>query len=249
MEALKENIRMRVIGLGWKQFGITWSYKGAKRSVNELAAHLKMILREEKKLTPPKDPALIMPKRLELPTLGTATKQLMESEESAVIDEEKFRREATELRKQREARGEGSIFSVMQPLYCPELDELINKRIDVLYSFQLDSGEKELRWCQGKVIKILTEKTKPTVVVRWDPMPDVEGKEDLSDETQQELPQRKWNKDVEGAWRLDINVGFVEDSKVEESERNIDLGVESDVESSDSESDKAESSASESNSD
>jgi hypothetical protein len=249
MEALKENIRMRVIGLGWKQFGITWSYKGEKQLVNELAAHLKMILREEKKLTPPKDPALIMPKRLELPTLGTATKQLMESEESAVIDEEKFRREATELRKQREARGEGSIFSVMQPLYCPELDELINKRIDVLYSFQLDLGEKALRWCQGKVIKILTEKTKPTVVVRWDPMPDVEGKEILSDETQQELPQRKWNKDVEGAWRLDINVGFVEDSKVEESERNIDLGVESDVESSDSESDKAESSASESNSD
>ena len=70
IEALKENIRMRVIRLGWKQFGITWSYKGAKWSVNELAAHLKMILREEKKLTPPKDPALIMPKHLELPTLS-----------------------------------------------------------------------------------------------------------------------------------------------------------------------------------
>ena len=80
-------------------------------------------------------------------------------------------------------------------------------------------------------------------------MPDVEGKEDMSDKTQQELPQRKWNKDVEGAWRLDINVGFVEDSNVEESERNIGLKVESDVESSDSESDEVESTASESNSD
>ena len=133
--------------------------------------------------------------------------------------------------------------------YCPELDELINKRIDVLYSFQLDSREKALCWCQGKLFKILTEKTKPTVVVRWDQMPDVEGKEDLSDETQQELPQHKWNKDVEGAWRLDINVGFVEDSNIKESERNIDLGVESNVESSDSESDEAESLASESNGD
>ena len=83
-----------------------------------------------------------------------------------------------ELRRQREARGKGSFLSIMQPLYCPELDELINKRIDVLYSFQLDSGEKALHWCQGKVIKILTETTKPTVVVQWDPMPDVEGKED-----------------------------------------------------------------------
>ena len=190
-----------------------------------------------------------MPKCLELPVLGTATKQLMESEESAVIDKEKFRIETTELRKQREARGEGSIFSVMQPLYCPELDELLNKRIDVLYSFQLDLGETALRWCQGKVIKILMEKTKPTVVVQWDPMPDVHGKENSIEETQQELPQRKWNKNVEGAWRLDINVGFVEESNVKESERNFDLGVELDVESSDSESDKVESSASESNSD
>ena len=54
---------------------------------------------------------------------------------------------------------------------------------------------------------------------------------------------------MEGAWRLDINVGFVEESNVEDSERNFYLGVESDVESSDSESDEVESSASESNSD
>jgi hypothetical protein len=38
----------------------------------------------------------------------------------------------------------GSILSVMQPFYCPELDELVDKRIDVLYSFQLGSGEKAL---------------------------------------------------------------------------------------------------------
>jgi len=176
----------------------------------------KKIIREEKKLTPPKDPALVMPKRCKLPTLGTATKQLMESEASAMIDEDQFRKEANELRKQREARGEGSIFSVMQPLYCPELDELINKRIDVLYSFVLGSGEKVLRWCQGKVIKVLPEKAKPTVVVLWDPMPDVKGKEDLSDETQQVLAPRKWNKDVEGAWRMDINVEIVENTEEHE---------------------------------
>jgi hypothetical protein len=180
-----------VIGLGWKQFTITWSSKGAKRPVSELAAHLRMITREEKKLTPPKDPALAMPKRCKLPTLGTVTKQLMESEASAVIDEDQFRKEANELRKKREERSESSIFSVMQPLYCPELDELINKRIDVLYSFVLGSGEKVLQWCQGKVIKVLPENAKPTVVVLWDPMPDVKEKEDLSDETQQVLAPRK----------------------------------------------------------
>jgi hypothetical protein len=122
----------------------------------------------------------------------------------------------------------------MQPLYCPELDELMNKRINVLYSFQLGSGEKAIQWCQGKEIKILMEKTKSTVAVRWDPMPDVEGKENSNEETQQELPRHKWNKDVEGAWRMDINVGFIEDSNIKESVTNIDVKVESEAESSDS---------------
>jgi len=79
LEALKENIRMRIIGLGWKQFAITWS-----QLVDELATHLKMIIREEKRLTPPKDPALEMPKRPELPILGTASQQLIESNATAL---------------------------------------------------------------------------------------------------------------------------------------------------------------------
>jgi hypothetical protein len=135
---------MRVLGLGWKQFAILWLYKGVRRSVDELATHLKMIIREEKKLTLPTDPAIEMPKRAELPILGTATQQLLESNDTAEIDEKEFRERVAELQKQREAKGKGSIFSVMQPLYCPEIDELMDKRIDMLYSFQLGSGEKAL---------------------------------------------------------------------------------------------------------
>ena len=110
MEALKENIRMQVLGLGWKKFSITWSQKGVRRSVDELALHLKMIIREERKLMPPTDPALEMPKRAVLPILGTATQQLLESNDTAKIDEKEFRERAAELRMQREARGEGNIF-------------------------------------------------------------------------------------------------------------------------------------------
>ena len=207
LEALKENIRMRVIGFGWTQFAITWSSKGKKRSVVELTHHMKMIIKEEKKLTPPTDPAIQLPTRDELPVLGTtATQQLIDSNETAHIDEEQFRKEVEELRQQREDRGEGSIYSALQPLVCPEPDELVDKRIDVLYSFTLDSGEKVLRWCQGKVIALVADTSKPTVCVRWDAMPDVEGKEDVNEETQQVVPQRKFNKNDEGAWILDINV-------------------------------------------
>jgi hypothetical protein len=93
------------------------------------------------------------------------------------------------------------------------------------------------------------EKTKSTVVVHWDLMPDVEGKENSIEETQQELPRHKWNEDVEGEWRMDINVGFIEDSNIKESVTNIDVRVESEAKSSDSELDKAESLASETDSD
>jgi hypothetical protein len=67
--------------------------------VEELATHLRMIVREEKKLTPPKDPALEMNKRFELPILRTATQQLMESDATAKVDDEQFRKEAEELQK------------------------------------------------------------------------------------------------------------------------------------------------------
>ncbi len=99
----------------------------------------------------------------------------------------------------------------------------------------LGSGEKVLRWCQGKVIQVLPEKAKPMVVVRWDPMLDVKRKEDLSDETQQVLPPRKWNKDVEGAWRMDINVGIVENTEENEGICGVGLDLNDDSKGSGSE--------------
>ena len=49
-----------------------------------------------------------------------------------------------------------------------------------------------LRWCQGKVIAVVADTSKPTVCVCWDAMPDVEGKENVNEETQQVVPQRKF---------------------------------------------------------
>jgi len=81
-----------------------------RRSVDELAMHLIMIIREERKLMPPTDPALEMPKHAVLPILGTATQQLLENNNTAKIDEKEFKERAAELQMQREARGEGSFF-------------------------------------------------------------------------------------------------------------------------------------------
>ena len=58
LEALKENIRIRTIGLGWKDLAITWSSNGSERTPVELTKHLKMIIKEEKKRNIPSRPTI-----------------------------------------------------------------------------------------------------------------------------------------------------------------------------------------------
>ena len=50
---LRSNIEMRTIGLGGvfaNRFTVTWSVRGELRSIDELAKHLKLIMKEEKSL-------------------------------------------------------------------------------------------------------------------------------------------------------------------------------------------------------
>ena len=49
LNALKENIRMRVLGLGWKDLSIPWSKQGNILTVNQLSTHLKIIILQQKK--------------------------------------------------------------------------------------------------------------------------------------------------------------------------------------------------------
>ena len=59
------------------------------------------------------------------------------------------------LRNERELKGEGSIYSSMQPFVRPEISDLMNERIDVLSEFKmLGKEESELRWCQGEVMHV-----------------------------------------------------------------------------------------------
>ena len=66
-------------------------------------------------------------------------------------------------------------------------------------------------------------------------MPDIEGKEGMSNETQQVLAPRKWNNGVEGARRMNIRDAIVKDNNIKECEGDCDVGLDSDANSSDSE--------------
>ena len=47
--------------------------------------------------------------------------------------------------------------SQLQPFTCPDLNDLVDRRIDVVYDVVLEDSTKDLRWCQGKVVSAIRE--------------------------------------------------------------------------------------------
>ena len=178
---------MRVLGMGWDEFRTTWSEtvggRRREKSVNELVARLMDIIKAEKKMKIPDEPKMTVLARPNLPVYGRSTKQREDGLAKDTINEEKFWKDTKRIRCKREAKGEGSLFSELQPFYRPELSELKGRRIDVLVSFVLDKKEKkgikkkiDLRWCQGEVVNEIKTRAKPMVMVKWDKLSDVDGK-------------------------------------------------------------------------
>ena len=117
--ALQENIKMRVLGMGWTQFAITWSEKQGnkrrKKSVKVLADHLRYIIKAERKLEAKPEPDINLPERPDMPVFGTVTRQRAKGSAKDSVNEEKFRRDTERLRRKREAEGEESLYAELQP--------------------------------------------------------------------------------------------------------------------------------------
>ena len=87
---------------------------------------------------------------------------------------------------------------------------MVGRRIDVLYSLKAN-GNDVLRWCQGEVLEVCENVSVPKVKVAWDPAPDIAGSEE-GEVSEKVLLPSLWNKDVDGAWRLDIDCFEDEDT-------------------------------------
>ena len=77
IDALKENIRMRVLGLGWSDMATPWSRNGKVLTLSELSAHPKLIIIQQRRRPIPDKPPVILPERKLLPKLGTEVKDLI----------------------------------------------------------------------------------------------------------------------------------------------------------------------------
>ena len=138
---------------------------------------------------------------------GTQIAQVKDLDLSYQKEAEELEENAVSQQKERERDGDESIYCRMQPFYRPPLEDLVDSRIDVLFELTLSKGEKVLRWCQGKVVKVYEESRDPIVCVNWDPCPDIEGSEEGGELDQKLLPSL-WNKNVKGAWRMDVDIAI-----------------------------------------
>ena len=143
---LKENIKIRVKGFGWEWCHHAWSKGNRKYTIKELADHLRSIIRREKNEDIPDEPTPEIQKRVNTAILGTFNDFSKHLDAKYFKDEDEFKEACMKLKGEREARGEGSMYSTLQPFNRPDLDELLNKRIDVLTSFEIkniDGTHKE----------------------------------------------------------------------------------------------------------
>jgi hypothetical protein len=106
-EALKENMMIRVMGFGWDWCKHAWSKNGRQYSIKELADHLRWIIKEERKrqVVIPSEPPVNVPKRMDLPVLGTEIDDIALLDKKYLANKEQFQLNADQIRQAREARA------------------------------------------------------------------------------------------------------------------------------------------------
>ena len=122
LRALKDNIGIRVLGLGWSDLATPWSRNGRDLSGEELSNHLKNIISHERKRMIPDKPPVQIPERKKLQILGTATQQLTVIEECNKLKLSGFEKHARNLKVERELVGVGDSYTNMQPQSMPKID-------------------------------------------------------------------------------------------------------------------------------
>ena len=219
-EALKDQIRMRVLGLGWEDCHHPWLSGGVVFTPQQLATHLKnnIIKKHSKRQIPPKPP-VDLPKRKSLPVLGTLSPDIVRRDAERAAEEIKLIESAEKLMKELEEKGFGDRFADMQQRSAPKVDmSLKGKRLEVLCRYFEEDGTPFFCWAKCTVDGMPEKEAKKTggskngkrtrgdngsdndtAIVTWDDEYCVKGG---AATTRQKLPKNKWNKHGPGAWRF-----------------------------------------------
>ncbi len=202
LNAVKEQILIRYLGLGWKEAHHPWSSQGEMYTSSDIFRHLiETVIPLQDIMEVPDDAPINLPTAPDVNKLGLQTDVALNLKVANSKKIAKFKQDAREERDQREAAGEGDCWHEMQQTIAPSIDKhLIGFRIEMLFTYtNTDDGTTCLNWCHGTVISIMSEKNR-AVKIEWD-------KECLNDNddptSNHKLLLSKWNpkSGKPGAWR------------------------------------------------
>ena len=229
LDYLREQIEMRVIGLGFDEFKTSWSSGKDEQigTVDDLSAHLKEILLEEherrREGTLPDAAVVPSMRRKTFKELGTATPQATElAGKVKELPTEELLARAEKERERLEDAGVLDRTADVMPKKAPPCDaSLIGKQLEIRWRYWRAAmeGERGKRkavdiWAEGTVVQVANDaadaksprfkvpaKFKGTnaVLVEWPPDPDREQPEPMF--TWSLLTEDNWNKEAVLGWR------------------------------------------------
>jgi hypothetical protein len=201
LDAVKEQIRIRVLGFGWKDLHHPWSKDGTDYSPEELLTHLvDTIIPEQSSRGIPDMPTMDLPSRKETKQLGTRTVDVEELDSRYEAEKGETIAKAVQMRDEQEDKGELDRYEKLQPRTRPEVDEsLIGVEMEQLWEYTEPDGSKVLQWCQGIIVGV---KTRNRVHIQWNENCLREGGLPITEEV---FMKSKYNKHVEGGWRMSVD--------------------------------------------
>lgn len=148
LDWLREQIEMRVVGLGWVEFKTQWSSGSNENvgTVSDLISHLGDILMEEEERPTPDAAAAPIMRRKTFKQLGTPTAQAEElCDQRLSMSMEQLLAAAREKRAELEASLELDTVSDLQPRDPPSLDEaLVGRKLEIHWRYwrEAQPGER-----------------------------------------------------------------------------------------------------------
>ena len=216
---LRRQIEMRTVGCGWRQFETKWTFFSDERhhTLEKLRSMLlddifphERALRRLKQL-----PAEAAPPQLNshvIKALGTVDADALELEASSLFNLSLLKEKAEAARERREAEGISDRWEVQQQKEAPPFDiRLVGKRIEVCWPYK-ENGKTTKIWASGTVKRVAdglvdkaskrAQKILPAGALLWAWDADPEYDEMAGEKWLMLLP-KKWNKQVQYAWRFD----------------------------------------------
>ena len=151
-EALKDQIKISELGLGWDNCHHAWWKYGKDYSPAELVKHIKEDI--IKKI--PKKPSVDLPTRKDLPILGTLSPDIISRLDAETTAKEiELMKPAEKQMKELAEKGLGDRYADIQQKSAAKVNAaLVGKKIEVLSRYFDENNEPMYVWAKGEVTGI-----------------------------------------------------------------------------------------------